>query len=498
MKRIYIIAVAAVSALFILPACNKNWLSPDVQGQVSTSDTTFNNPANATKFVNACYTQLLNWDVSSFGWIGLTSITSDDADKGSSPGDVGSDKDLMDAITYTATASSVSSVWSGYFRGVAYCNQALFYLPQFTIADNVRQQYQAEARFLRAYYYFTLVRAFGDLPLVDTVINALSEAGRVKLNTRVSKDSIYALIESDLRFAISVLPTRDQQAAGDVGRATKGAATGLLAKVSLYEKKWQQALDLTNQIIQGGVGTYSLVNDYTTIWREVGENSQESLFEIQSKSTTPYAAVQQYSEVQGIRGATFNVTNVFTGWGFNTPSGNLDSAYEAGDIRKKSTIIHIGDTLFDDVIIKTAENARYNYKAYPSNTAETYGGNAQYSNKNIRVLRMGDIYLINAEAANELGTGTAVTSLNAVRNRAKLGNTSAATQADIRNAIWKERRVELAMEHDRFFDLVRQGRAGTVLRALGKSFVDGKNELFPIPQQEIDASGNLLRQNPGY
>lgn len=496
MKRIYIIAVAA---LFILPACKKDWLSPDVQGQVSTTDTTFSNPANATKFVTACYTQLLNWDVSSFGWIGLSSITSDDADKGSSPGDVGSDKDLMDAITYTATASSVSSVRSGYFRGVAYCNQALYYVPQFELSTALKQQYLAEAKFLRAYYYFTLVRSFGDLPLVDTVINALTDAGRLKLNTRVSKDSIYALIESDLKYAISILPTRDQQASGDVGRATKGAATGLLAKVSMYEKKWQQALDLTNQVIQGSVGTYTLQTDFATIWREVSENSQESLFEIQSKSTTPYAAVQQYSQVQGIRGATFNITNVYTGWGFNTPSANLDSAFETGDVRRMSTIIHIGDTLFDGVIIKTAENDRYNYKAYPSNTAETYGGNSSYSNKNIRILRMGEVYLINAEAANELGqTSAAVTSLNAVRNRAKLVNTTAATQSDVRNAIWKERRVELAMEHDRFFDLVRQGRAGTVLRAHGKNFVDGKNEVFPIPQSEIDASNNLLRQNTGY
>lgn len=499
MKRIYIIAVAAVSALFILPACNKSWLSPDVQGQVSTTDTTFSNPANATKFVTACYTQLLNWDVSSFGWIGVSSITSDDADKGSSPGDVGSDKDLMDAITYTATASSVSSVWAGYFRGVAYCNEALYYVPQFSITQSLLQQYRGEVKFLRAYYYFTLVRTFGDVPLVDTVVNALTDAGRRKLNTRVSKDSIYSLIEADLNYAISVLPTRDQQAAGDVGRVTKGAAVGLLAKVSMYEKKWQQAYDLTSQIMQGAVGTYVLQNDYTTIWREISENSQESLFEIQSKSTTPYAAVQQYSQVQGIRGATFNITNVFTGWGFNTPSSNLDSAYEAGDVRRMSTIIHIGDTLFDGVIIKTASNDRFNYKAYPSNTAETYGGDANYSNKNIRVLRMGEIYLINAEAANELGqTGIAATSLNAVRNRAKLGNTTAAAQSDLRMAIWQERRVELAMEHDRFYDLVRQGRAGTVLRAQGKSFVDGKNEVFPIPQSEIDASNSLLVQNNGY
>lgn len=497
MKRIYLIAVAAVSSLFILSACNKNWLNPDVQGQASSSDSTFNNPANAFKFVTGCYTQLLNWDVHSFGWIGLSSITSDDADKGSSPGDLGSDKNLMDDLTYTATASSVSSVWGGYFRGVSYCAQALYYIPRFTLASGVAAQYEGEVKFLRAYYYFTLVRAFGDIPLVDVVANPFTEDGRAKLGTRVSRDSIYALIESDLKYAISVLPAKEQLGASQAGRANKGAAVGLLAKVSLYEKKWQQALDLTNQLISGSVGSYALAPDYTTIWREVGENSVESVFEVQSKSTTPYAAVQQYSQVQGIRGGNFNIS-VYTGWGFNTPTLDLDNAYEAGDVRKKSTIIHRDDTLFDGAIMKGIENDRYNYKAYPSNTQETYGGDPSYTNKNVRIIRMGEIYLINAEAANELGTGTAVASLNAVRNRAGLGNTTASTQADIRNAIWKERRVELAMENDRFFDLVRQGRAGTVLRAHGKNFVDGKNELFPIPQQEIDASNNALKQNPGY
>ena len=104
-----------------------------------------------------------------------------------------------------------------------------------------------------------------------------------------------------------------------------------------------------------------------------------------------------------------------------------------------------------------------------------------------------------AEAANELGnTAEAAAALNLVRERAGLAPTTASSQAELRDAIWKERRVELAMEHDRFFDLVRQGRAGEVLRAHGKNFVDGKNEVFPIPQKHIDLSGGRLKQNEGY
>lgn len=500
MKK-YFFIIAASGLVWTQSACNKDWLNPAPENLQTGDDSVYSDNSNATKFVNACYANLLTWDQTSFAFIGVTSITSDDADKGSSPGDNGSDKDQMDAITYTPTASSVAGVWSGNYQGISNCNQALAAIPKFSQLDAATaSRLRGETRFLRAFYYFNLVRTFGFIPLVDTVVDANNPESVAKANTQVQAEQIYALIESDLNFAMSVLPTRDAQAAADAGRATKGAAIGLLAKVSLYEKKYQQAYDLTTQILQGGAGSYTLVNDYSTIWREIGENSSESLFEIQGKMGNPKAGVQQYSAVQGIRAGVFaGVTRATTGWGFNTPSEDLDNAYEAGDVRKKATIIHVGDTLFDGVILVSAANERYNYKAYVSQTQENYDGNGDLTNKNVRILRMGDIYLINAEAANELGnTSTAQSSLNAVRNRAKLGNTSATDQAALRTAIWNERRVELAMEHDRFYDLVRQGRAGTVLRAHGKNFVDGKNEVFPIPQAEIDASGNVLIQNDGY
>ncbi len=501
-KNIFIYILSAT--VLLMGACKKDWLNPNPEDQLVVADSTFIKPENAVKFVNACYTNLLTWQESAFSWTGVASITSDEADKGSDPGDLGADKDQMDAITYTATSLSVSEVWKGNFQGVSNCNQALANVPKYNIDDNLKNRLLGEARFLRAYYYFNLVRCWGDVPLVDKVIDSNSPSDLDKANTRVSKDKIYEFIEGDLNYAISVLP--DQYPATDIGRATKGAATGLLAKVSMYEKKWQQAYDLTEQIINGQVGNYSLVPDYSTIWREIGENSSESLFEIQGKMGKPIAGVQQYCSIQGIRGGKFTFvgangadTSAYGGWGFNTPSEDLLNAYEPGDKRKKATIMSVGDTLFDDVIIVSASNPRYNYKAYVSKYLETYDGNDDYTNKNVRVLRMGEIYLINAEAANELGnTSVAQQSLNMVRNRAGLGNTTASSQSDLRQAIWKERWVELAMEYDRFFDLVRQGRAGEVLRAQGKDFVDGKNEVFPIPQSEIDASGGKLTQNPGY
>ena len=506
MKKRSIFSIITATLLLIYCSCSKSYLNPAPQNTVEQNDSIYADPRGAEKFLTACYTNLLQWNESSFSWLGLTSITSDDADKGSDPGDLGGDKDQMDAISYSPTTGSVAEGWAGNYIGVSNCNQAILNIGLYTTLDaDLKQRYIAEAKFLRAYYYFNLVRMFGDVPLVDTVMDANNPDDVITASTRVPATEIYAFIEKDLTEAMAVLPTNDQQSAADVGHATKGAAAGLLAKVSLYEKKWQPAFDLSQCLMQGKYGTYGLVDDYSSIWREVGENSKESLFEVQSRVGVPKAGVQQYTAVQGIRAATFKKVGVsgnvsaYSGWGFNVPSEDLDKAYEPGDKRRDATIIHIGDTLFDGVVLVSAANPRYNYKAYVSVFDETYDGDADNTNKNVRLLRMGDIVLINAEAANELGNnGAAIASLNMVRHRAGLGETTASGQESLRMAIWKERRVELAMECDRFFDLIRQGRAAEVLNALGKHFTKGKNEVFPVPQVEIDASEGKITQNPGY
>lgn len=488
--------------ILVLLSCNQSWLDPLPEDKLIEEDSTFIDPANAGRFVNACYNQLLQWNTSTFSWIGMSSITSDNADKGSDAGDLGTDKDQMDLITYTPTSLSVSEVWTGNFNGVTRCNQALDNIPKYAINENLKSRLLSEAHFLRALFYFNLVRCYGNIPLIDGVIDADKPSDLEKATTQVSASVIYAFIENDLNLVIKTLPTNDQYTGENTGRATKGAATALLAKVYMYEEKWEQAMDLTNQIIGGSVGSYALVSDYSTIWREIGENSSESLFEIQGRGIDPNYGVQGYVACQSARGDVKYADGAVaeSGWGFNTPSEDLEAAYEPGDLRKNATIFHKSDTLWDGAIVSSAvANPRYNYKAYISRTQESFNGNDWESGKNIRILRMGEIYLINAEAANELGqTSQAMESLNMVRNRAGLGNSSASSQSELREAIWKERRVELAMEHDRFFDIIRQGRAGQILRAHGKNFEDGKNEIFPIPQSEIDASDGKLIQNPGY
>ncbi len=497
-----LILVLAGYLVLSISSCSDSWLEPAPENQIVRQDSTFIDPANAVEFVNSCYNSMLQWQTTTFSWIGMTSISSDDADKGSDPGDLGTDKDQMDNLTFSSTSLSVAEVWAGYYNGISRCNQAIANVPKYDIDGGLKNRLIGEASFLRAFYYFNLVRCYGDVPLIDGLIDADNPADLEKAATRAPRADVYNLIVTDLTNAMNVLPTVDQYAPEDMGRATKGAAMGLLAKVNMYLKNWQQVQDLTDQIINGSAGTYDLVPDYAIIWREEGENSVESLFEIQGRGINPNMGVQGYAVVQGIRGDVKypDNTTAITGWGFNTPTADLENSYEPGDLRKDATIINKGDTLWDGAVVQASvSNDRYNYKAYVSKKNETFNGGDWESNKNVRILRMGEIYLLNAEAANELGnTSKAQASLNMVRQRAGLDDTPAATQSDLRNAVWKERRVELAMEHDRFFDLVRQGRAGEVLRAHGKEFVDGKNELFPIPQPEIDASQGKYAQNPGY
>ena len=254
----------------------------------------------------------------------------------------------------------------------------------------------------------------------------------------------------------------------------------------MYKKDYQKAYDASNQVIAMG---YSLDPDFNHLFRIAGEFGPESVFEVDCECSS--LGGSQYAEVQGVRGQF--------GWGFFTPSPSLEAAFETGDIRKELTILRDGETTPEGDVIAVGDPLSvktFNQKAYVpkslNNTSCGYG-----SRQNIRILRFAEVLLINAEAANELGnSATAITNLNKVRTRAMLPVTTATSQSALRTAIWKERRVELAMEGDRFVDLVRTGQAASVLGSYG--FVAGKNEVFPIPQNAINQSNGVLVQNPGY
>lgn len=511
MKRsIYFPLSAGLAAILLTVSCQKSFLDVPVQGQATTAT----DPNLAVNLVTGVYNSLYNseafggagGDVHGISFIAATNIISDDADKGSFDGDQPSLKDI-DNFATTPTNNFVAALWNGYYSGISRANQALAALATAAIDAKTKSQLTGEVRFIRGYYYFNLVRFFGKVPKVIRVPKDAQDANTdPAFQTRASVDTIYNVITQDLQFAIDNLPIRSQAA---VGHANKGAAQALLAKAYLYRKNWQQAAALTQEVINSG--QYALVPDYTTIWRYVGNNNAESLFETQSGTfNNGDIAVGSYCTWQGPRvGGKGGWTDL--GFGFNTPTQDLVNAYEPGDKRRASTIIaidnsgkHVGTVLYDGFRIPSSDsvqNLYYNYKAYASENKniEPFLGNRDKKQKNVRLLRYADVLLINAEANNELGqTAAAIINLNLIRNRAGLPPTTATSQTDVRNAIWKERRVELAMEHDRFFDLVRTGRAAKVMQAAGKNFVAGKHELLPIPSLQIQLSGGLLDQNPGY
>jgi len=487
-KKIILISTLSLLA-FSFNSCSNDFIDVPTTEAISAEDyEMFNNDAGAESFVTTIYAKYLDWNISSFSWIGVTSIASDEGDKGSSPGDSGSDKDLLDALNFTPTSGSFNDVWEGNYQAVNRCNQALKYLPLLDKVDSaLRNRLIGEAKFMRAFTYFTLVRGFGDIPLVDHVPVAGNTEDNNMLFVRKSKEEIYAFIEQDLKDAAASLPDRSEYGAENRGRASRGAAYALLAKVSLYQKKWQAVVDNCNMVTG-----YSLTPEFQDIYKTSGENNEESIFEIQGMGGKGMPGIQQYSQTQGARGAGG------WGWGFNTPSQTLVNAYNAeGDtVRRDATIIFRGSTLYDGrEVPTTVENKYYNYKAYAA------GGDpgADDTDVNIRYLRYAEVLLMKAEALNELGqTAQAIPLINQVRHRVHLGDTPAVNQNDVRLAVWKERRLELAFEHDRWFDLIRTGQAVEAMAADGKTFTTGKDEMWPIPQTFIKLSNGLTTQNPGY
>ncbi|MGO1596760.1 MAG: RagB/SusD family nutrient uptake outer membrane protein [Sphingobacterium sp.] len=426
--------------------------------------------------VNGVYGMFTDWNYG-FAFLGISEIISDNANKGSSPTDTGTDKDILDALTYTSTAASFASLWEHWYKSIGRASEAILYAQEYEMEDeSYRQRLIAEARFLRALNYFYLVRGWGDIPIQE-----------IDLIDRAPTDQVYDYIETDLNFAIENLPVKSAYAAKDLGRATKGAAQALLAKVHLYQQEWQPAYDLAQAVINSG--EYGLEADYATIWRSTGENGTESIFEFQARGESIAHGVQQYSQVQGPRGGTAGI-----GWGFNVPSDNLLEAFntENDEIRRDATIIFRGEILYDGREIFNTENPMYNEKAYSS-----ANGGADDTDKNIRYLRLGELYLIKAEAANELGNSAeALSALNAIRSRVELPTISNSDQSALRQSIWKERRLELAFEHDRWFDLVRTKQAEVAMPAAGKNFLT-KHYLFPIPNNQLIQTPDM-QQNTGW
>ena len=489
------IFLPALLVVFVANSCQKEFLDRKPLGQL-TYENFFETADQAVQATNAVYNQFRAWDCISLPYLGCTDIISDDADKGSTPND-GPTLAEINNFTFDPANGNIGSVWRGYYRVIARANLAIQEIPKVDMNATLRDRLVGECKFLRAYSYLLLAQWYGPLPIITQPLGG----DEYYTQARQPVDAVYAQIERDLVDAIQLLPEKSKYASADLGRATKGAARGILAKLYMVKKDYvkaeQYCLDLINS------NEYSLLNRYSDNFLRVGENGAESVFEIGANALPAAVAgpgATPYNMVQGVRG----IPNL--GWGFNRPSDNLVSSYENGDPRREATVIYVGEVL-PDGSTQVQDNPeivgeRYNQKAW----VPTHAGLQDNGPGNIRILRYSDILLLAAEALNENDKpALALQYLNQVRKRARgtnnfiLPDVTVTDQTQLRERVYKERRVELAMEQHRWFDLLRWGRAASVMTAVGKTnFVTGKHELLPIPQSEIDLTEGNMAQNPMY
>jgi hypothetical protein len=487
--------IKIIIPVLLVASCSE-FLGIRPEGTTPAEGIDYSKSENIFKPVSAAYASMRSGNVHAFPYICAFEITSDNADKGSSPEDNPTAL-ALDKFTYDASNSLINDLWVGYYDVVSAANNAISQMPLFRNAIQNAQtritidQCEAEARVIRAYSYFNLVRLFGSVPLVDTVMTADQLASL----RQTSRDEVYQFIANDLDYAISVLPVAYPSAYA--GRITAYTARAIKAKVMMYTGDWTEVAKLTDEIISSG--RFGLMADFRAVFSIDGENSKESLFEIQSSTlggitgTAPYI---EYAYVQGPRG---NSPSNMQGWGFCTPSEDLITFYQSRNevVRPATTLLYRGTTTPEgDEIKVSCTNPVYNGKCYTPSIYNNWSNNGYGYDHNVRVLRYAEVLLMYAEALlNGAPVGdsgfTADYAVNLVRNRAQLQPLSGVTLQNV----WDERRAELALEEDRFFDLIRTGQSSGVLSSHG--FTPGKNEVFPIPANQRQLNPNLV-QNPGY
>lgn len=495
------ILIPVFSAL-LLAACS-DFLDIRPEGTVTSTGLDYTKTENIFKPISAAYASLRE-NGHEFGYMGAFEIAADDADKGSTAADNPEMKQI-DEFKYDATNGLIAGLWSGYYNIVSAANNAIYQMPlfeaQMQTEDNklYTRQCSAEAKVIRAYAYFNLTRLFGSVPIIDTIMTS-DELSTIPQST---KSELYTFIENDLENAINLLPTSYTSAWA--GRITKFTAMGIKAKVHMYHAalensvaNWDSVAVLTDKIMASG--KYDLLSDFRSVFSVDGENSKESLFEIQSSTfgnSSGQDTFMEYAYEQGPRG---NSPGNMQGWGFCTPSTKLINFFTSRNdsVRALTTFLYRGTMTPEGDSIKPAcANPVYNGKVYTPSVYNNWNYNGYGFDYNVRILRYSEILLMFAEAKMNGSTYgvtsgySALTAVNKVRERVKLTALGSLTMQDV----WDERRAELALEEDRFFDLVRTGRAASVLTSLG--YVEGKNNVYPIPTTQLQLNTNLV-QNPNY
>ena len=401
----------------------------------------------------------------------------------------------IDDMVHNPVNDNLQDLWNWMFAGVNRASYILEFQDKTDFAG--KEQILAEARFLRAYYHFELVKWFGPIPLKG---DARFEVGDEMSIPRAPVSEVYAAIEADLQYAVENLA----EIAPQIGRADKGAAQALLGKVYLFQEKFAEAADVLEEVITSG--RYELVDEYGQIFEAQGENGPEAVFEVQySDAEGAGFGCLQCSEgniAVGFNGIRNYAGPVFDGgFSFNVPVQEAYDAFEVGDSRRDVSILDIEAWAAETGATYGIgyEHTGYYNRKYIARKGDNNLGDQNLTNpNNYRAIRYADVLLMTAEALNRGGIDDerARTYLNQVRRRAfgDLDHDISASGAALTDFILRERRLELVGEGHRFFDLVRTNQAADAI----DGFERGKHELFPVPFEEIQFANGNWEQNPGY
>ena len=486
-----------LASLLTLTSCSDDFLDKAPKNTVDPNVSV--NDSVAVAMANACYRTLQSSNMYNQR-LWTLDIVAGNSIVGAGGGTDG--LETVQAANFTTNSDNGMALymWRPPWVGIGQCNILIQALEGKDV-DAIQQRCLAEAYFLRAHYYYVLVRLYGGVPIRTQPF----EPGQPTAIARSSAEEVYSLIHSDCQKAIESLPAKSEYDGNNVGRASKDAALTMMADMYLtlapdHKEYYQHVVNLCDSVTALG---YDLTKcDFSDNFNALVNNGPESIFEVQYSGNTEYdfwgnnPQSSWLSTFMGPRNSNF----VAGGYGWNQPTEEFMGQWEKGDKRKDLTVFYEGCPDYEGNVYKSS----YSYTGYNVRkflVSKTVSPEYNTSPANFVVYRYADVLLMKAEALNEMGqTAAAAEPLNIVRRRAGLPDVSGLSQDEMREKIIHERRMELAFEGHRWFDMIRLDHGNYAikfLKSIGKNNVNKVRLLFPIPQTEIDANP-LMTQNPGY
>ena len=498
MKKNFLQALLAALLVFTMAGCKK-FITKNVVGQYPENEF-YTTQAQAILAINAAYEPLaFTTSNNNRLWV-FGDVASDDAAKGGNPGDQ-ADIEFIDQFNINSTNGNLASIWALLYDGITRCNIVLAKVPPIQMDKEVQTRILAEAKFLRAYYYFELVNIFGEVPVILVPLSP----DELQIAQSPVQQIFETVIETDLTDASNNLPA--SYSGTDLGRATSGAAGALLAKAYLFESKWAQSAAAAAKVVNSNA--YDLLPVYSWNFNQAFKNNKESVFEIQH--------LTGQDPKLGCELNQFFAPQIDGGYYFNAPTQNFVDEFEKTADGKtdprldytvgRDTMPWFNNRLFDKAWSPSTGYLTRKHQQPLSEVTNKSDGNLNYA-----AIRYADVLLWYAEALNESGnTANALVAINRVRKRAResylydtaqagypnipadlLPDITSLNQLDVRKAIQHERRVELGFEFHRYFDMIRWGKDYASQALSDKpNFNYDLNKHFPIPQIERDRNKAL-------